>query len=159
MSVSGMDHVIRPLGALDLDRAAALHGEAFVALGERGWTRQDMAELLASPGVRGLLLQIDGADAGMAICRVVADESELLTIAVRPAHRRDGVGRILLASVLDHVRTAGARSLFLEVAADNPAARGLYGQAGFRDVGERPAYFKRGDGRAMDAFIMRLDLD
>lgn len=151
-------HVVRPLGALDLDRAAALHGEAFTALGERGWTRRDMAELFASPGVRGTLLQIDGADAGMAICRVVADEAELLTIAVRPAHRGSGIGRALLAAVLDHVRAAGARSLFLEVAADNPAARGLYRQAGFRDVGERPAYFKRGDGPAMDAFIMRLDL-
>lgn len=158
MSASQRSHVLRPLGALDLDRAAALHGEAFTALGERGWTRQDVAELFASPGVGGILLQIDGADAGMAICRVVADESELLTIAVRPVHRRSGVGRALLASVLDHVRAAGARSLFLEVAADNPAARGLYGQAGFRDVGERPAYFKRGDGPAMDAFIMRLDL-
>jgi ribosomal-protein-alanine N-acetyltransferase len=158
MSASQKSHLLRPLGALDLDRAAALHGEAFTAVGERGWTRQDMAELFASPGVRGILLQIDGADAGMAICRVVADESELLTIAVRPVHRHSGVGRALLAAVLDHVRAAGARSLFLEVAADNPAARGLYGQAGFRDVGERPAYFKRGDGPAMDAFIMRLDL-
>ena len=52
-----VDLVLSPLGALDLDRAAALHGESFVPLGERAWTRQDLAELLASPGVTGLLLQ------------------------------------------------------------------------------------------------------
>ena len=59
------DLVLCPLGALDLDRAAALHGESFVAFGERAWTRQDLAELLASPGVTGLLLQAAGRDAGI----------------------------------------------------------------------------------------------
>ena len=91
------------LGALDLDRAAALHAESFVPLGERAWTRQDIAALLASPGVAGLLLQAGGADAGFALCRVAADEAELLTIAVRPAHRRQGAGRRLLAAVIDEV--------------------------------------------------------
>jgi len=150
--------VLRSLGALDLDRAAALHCESFVPFGERGWTRQDMAELLGSPGVVGLLLEIDGADVGIAICRVVADESELITIAVRPAHRRRGAARRLLAAVLDHVRAAGARSLFLEVAADNPAARTLYELSGFCAAGSRPAYFRRGAGPAADALVMRLDL-
>ena len=50
------DHfAIAPLGALDLDRAAALHAESFTALGERALTRQDIAELVGSPGVAGLL--------------------------------------------------------------------------------------------------------
>ena len=150
--------VLRPLGALDLDRAAALHGESFVALGERAWTRQDLAELLASPGVAGLVLQADGADAGFALYRVAADESELLTIAVRPAHRRHGMGRRLLTAIVDRVREAGARTLFLEVGADNPAARALYEAAGFEAVGARPAYYRRDEGAAADAIVMRLAL-
>jgi ribosomal-protein-alanine N-acetyltransferase len=150
--------VLRPLGALDLDRAAALHAEAFAPFGERAWTRQDMAELLASPGVAGLLLEVDGADVGMAICRVAADEAELITIAVRPAHRRHGWARRLLAAAIDHVRSAGARALFLEVAADNPAAQALYELSGFCAAGTRPAYFRRGEGPAADALVMRLDL-
>ncbi|MDP2329967.1 MAG: GNAT family N-acetyltransferase [Reyranella sp.] len=151
--------VLRPLGALDLDRAAALHCESFVPFGERGWTRQDMAELLGSPGVVGLLLQIGDTDVGMVICRVLADESEIITLAVRPVHRRRGAGRRLLAVAADHVRAMGARTLFLEVAADNPAARALYESAGFRVSGSRPAYFKRGDRPPADAFVMVLDLD
>jgi ribosomal-protein-alanine N-acetyltransferase len=150
---------LRPLGGLDLDRAAALHCESFVPFGERGWTRQDMAELLGSPGVAGLLLQTDDADVGMAICRVAADESELITLAVRPARRRRGAGRRLLAAATDHVRAMGARTLFLEVAADNSAARALYESAGFRVSGRRPAYFRRGDRPSVDAFVMVLDLD
>jgi ribosomal-protein-alanine N-acetyltransferase len=148
-----------PLGALDLDRAAALHAESFAALGERAWTRQDLAELLASPGVAGMLLAADGGDAGFALWRVAADEAELLTIAVRPIHRRRGVGRRLLMAAIDHVRGAGAQSLYLEVGTDNPAARRLYNAVGFRAVGNRAAYYRRGSGPAVDGIVMRLTLN
>src|SRR5258708_33754285 len=115
-----------PLGALDLDRAAALHAESFAALGERAWTRQDLAELLASPGVAGMLLAVDGGDAGFALWRVAADEAELLTIAVRPVHRRRGAGLRLLMAAIPHARSPGGRSSFLEVGPDNPAGPHLY---------------------------------
>lgn len=150
---------IMPLGALDLDRAAGLHAESFAALGEPPWSRQDIGALLATPGAHGFLLQLDGRDAGFALCRVAADEAELLTIAVRPAYRRQGVGRRLLESVIDHVREAGARTLFLEVGVDNPAARSLYGAEGFRAVGSRRAYYRRGDGPPADGMVMRLTID
>jgi [ribosomal protein S18]-alanine N-acetyltransferase len=153
------DLVLWPLGALHLDRAAAMHGESFGPLGERAWTRQDLAELLASPGVTGLLLQAEGRDAGIALCRVAADESELLTIAVRPTERRRGAGRWLLAAVIDHVRDAGARTLFLEVGADNPAAQALYEAMGFQVIGTRAAYYRRGAGPPADALIMRRSLN
>ncbi len=150
--------VLRRLGALDLDLASRLHGEAFAPLGERVWTRQDIAELLASPGVAGWVLQSSDAAVGFALCRVTADEAELLTIAVQPDRRRRGAGRALLAAVTAHARAAGARSLFLEVGADNPAALALYGQADFQTVGSRKAYYQRGGAPAADAIVMRLTL-
>ncbi len=152
------DVVLRGLGALDLDLASRLHGEAFAPLGERVWTRQDMAELLASPGVAGWVLQSADAAIGFALCRVAADEAELLTIAVQPAKRRRGAGRALLAAVIAHARDAGARSLFLEVGADNPAALALYGGAAFQAVGGRKAYYNRVGRPAADAVVMRLTL-
>ena len=81
--------VQRPLGALDLDRAARLHREAFVPMGERGWTRQDIAGLLASPGTNGFLLEAKSGDIGMAICRVAADEAELLDRLSKPSGLSD----------------------------------------------------------------------
>jgi len=150
--------VMRRLGALDLDLAAALHGEAFAPLGERAWTRQDMAELLASPGVVGFVLTENAEALGVALCRVAADEAELLTIAVRTVQRRQGAGRALLTAVIGHARDVGARSLFLEVGADNPPALALYGRAGFQMIGQRKAYYRRGDGPSADAIVMRLTL-
>lgn len=149
---------VRPLGVLDLDLASRLHGEAFAAMGERAWSRQDVAELLASPGVAGLALEVDGRDTGFALYRVVAEEAELLTLAVRTADRRLGMGRALLRAVIDRVRTQGAQFLFLEVGADNPAARALYDRTGFVTVGQRAAYYRRGDLPAADALVMRLAL-
>jgi ribosomal-protein-alanine N-acetyltransferase len=150
--------VLRQLGALDLDLASRLHGSAFAPLGERVWTRQDMAELLASPGTAGWVLHSAERAIGFALCRVAADEAELLTIAVQQEERRRGAGRALLTAIIDHARAAGARSLFLEVGADNPAALALYGKAGLQAVGHRTAYYRRGEGPPADAIVMRLTL-
>ena len=150
---------LRPLGARDLDRAAALHAAAFAALGERAWTRQDVAELLAAPGVAGLLVEDDDGDGGFVLYRVAVDEAELLTLAVSPARRRRGVGRTLLGAVIDRARAVGARTLFLEVGADNGPARSLYAAAGFACIGRRAAYYQRHGGVAADALVMRLTLN
>lgn len=149
---------LRALGAPDLDLAASLHGEAFIRLGERAWTRQELAELLASHGVKGFALA-DGDDAvGFALMRVAADEAELLTLAVHPAHWRRGAGRVLLDAVIGASRAFGARTLFLEVGADNAAARALYDHAGFEVVGRRQGYYRRAAGAPADAIVMRLGI-
>jgi ribosomal-protein-alanine N-acetyltransferase len=146
-----------PIGALDLDRAARLHRDAFAPMGERPWTSQDMADLLATPAGGGLILRIDGEDAGVVLWRTIADEAELLTLAVNAEHRRRGVGAVLLAQVIERSRRQGARQLFLEVGVDNPGARSLYAQAGFIEVGRRVAYYQRPTGFA-DALVLRRTL-
>jgi ribosomal-protein-alanine N-acetyltransferase len=149
--------VLRRLGALDLDLASRLHGEAFAVLGERAWTRQDMAELLASPGVAGWIAQTDETAIGVALCRVAADEAELLTIAVLPDHRRLGAGRSMLEAAIAHARAAGARSLFLRSPPITAAA--------WRFTVKRPLARSAAQGLlsprrgpAADAVVMRLTL-
>jgi [ribosomal protein S18]-alanine N-acetyltransferase len=154
----GIGFVLNPLRAVDLDRASRLHHEAFEPMGESGWTRQDIAGLLASPGVAGFLLTEAMIDIGMAICRVVADEAELLTVAVDPGHRRRGGARLLLDAVVEKAQSGGARSLFLEVGEDNARARALYDSLGFDVVGRRAGYYVRQGRPTADAFIMRLNL-
>jgi ribosomal-protein-alanine N-acetyltransferase len=150
--------VLCPVGAFDLDRVSRLHRAAFEPMGERGWTRGDIAGLLASPGAAGLLLTEAGTDIGMAIYRIVGGEAELLTIAVDTAQRRRGAARRLLGAIVDAVRAEGAGTLFLEVGEDNPGALALYGSMGFERIGRRDAYYARPDGATADALVMRLTL-
>jgi ribosomal-protein-alanine N-acetyltransferase len=146
------------LGALDLDRAARLHRDSFGPMGERGWTRQDVAGLMSSPGSAGFLLTEGEVDIGMALCRVVGDEAELMAVAVEPGHRRRGAARRLLDAVMEQARAGGAKTLFLEVGADNQGARTLYDSLGFVVVGTRAGYYPRPGRAPADAFVMRLTL-
>lgn len=131
------------------DALAALHAEAFSA----PWDARAFADLLAQPGV---LLRIE-AD-GFILIRVVLDEAEILTLAVRPGARRQGLGRRLVERACVAAKDAGAETLFLEVAEDNAAARALYARAGFVEIGRRKAYYAGPDGRRIDALVLHRDL-
>lgn len=126
---------------------AALHHAAF--LHDRGWTAAEFTALLASPHVT-----LHCREQGFALHRTVADESELLTLAVHPAHRRTGTGGMLIADWLAHAHSRAATA-FLEVAADNDAALSLYHAAGLVAVARRPGYYRRLSGVCVDAVVMR----
>lgn len=104
-----------------------------------------------------MFVEHEGEALGFALWRKAADEAELLTIAIRADHRREGCGRKVLAAVIERAGRAAARYLFLEVAEDNAPARALYSQAGFQPVGRRAGYYKRPAGFA-DALVLRLVL-
>ena len=94
--------------------------------------------------------------AGFVISRLVAGELHINNVAVRPEVRRRGVGAKLLAAVLSHGRSQGARLAFLEVRAGNEAAQGLYRRCGFQVAGRRKAYYAQ---PAEDALLMSLSLE
>jgi ribosomal-protein-alanine N-acetyltransferase len=134
---------------------AAAHAAAF----DTAWTADDIAELLGGPGGFGFVVEETAAMAGFILCRALADEAEILTLAVRPSHRRKGVAKALLQAAADAASLGGAGALFLEVAADNVPAIALYQGDGFREVGRRAGYYTRGAAPAADALVMRRDLN
>ena len=96
---------------------------------------------------------------GFALGRVVADEAELLMLAVDPAHQRSGQGQRLLGDFEAAAASRGARRAFLEVASANGAARRLYQRAGWRDVGRREGYYRLADGTKSDAILLEKPLE
>lgn len=135
--------------------AAALHRTSFDA----PWSEEDFARLLEQPGIAGLMWAA-AEPQGFILIRAVADEAEILTLAVAPPYRRRGLAAQLLDEATLMLRAGGTHRLFLEVAADNPAAIGLYENAGFVTSGRRAQYYDRGRGAPrVDAIIMTLDLD
>lgn len=127
---------------------AAIHAQAFAR--REAWGEDAIALQLAMPGVLGLV----HGRGGMILVRVTEDEAEVLTLAVVPDARRQGVAGALLAGAMEAARQQAARTMVLEVAIGNVAARALYQRAGFVEAGRRPRYYADGG----DALILRARL-
>ena len=160
--------VLQPAGPCDVAVLAELYQRCFVSGAEEAfagtpWSARSLAEVMALPGVFGLLALEDeapaGAPAGFLLAQVLFEEAELLTLGVLPACRRSGLGRRLLAAGLAEAGRRGARRMTLEVAADNGAAQALYRTAGFREAGRRRNYYRKKDGGSQDALILSRPLE
>jgi ribosomal-protein-alanine N-acetyltransferase len=138
--------VIVEAGVAHAGVMAAVHGAAFP---DEPWDEAAFAVLLGQPGVVGFL----DDRGGVLLLRVVADEAEILTVGV--ARKRAGIGRGLMEAALAQARAAGAKKLFLEVAASNEAAVGLYGALGFTAVGRRLNYYSDGG----EAVVLSIGLE
>jgi [ribosomal protein S18]-alanine N-acetyltransferase len=147
--------VIRLLLAQDAENCARLHRTGFAY----PWSMEDFENLLNSPSVSGSLACLPNAAAlGFVLARRAADEAEILTLVVRPDHRRRGLGYDLLKEQLARLASAGTRTVVLEVDEQNVAARTLYERYGFERIGARPAYYRLADGARSSALIMRCRL-
>ncbi|MFO1145233.1 MAG: tRNA (adenosine(37)-N6)-threonylcarbamoyltransferase complex dimerization subunit type 1 TsaB [Rhodospirillales bacterium] len=141
--------------APDSGALAALHRLCF---DDEPWDAEVFAYFSALPSSLVLTERRDGELVGFVLCRLVAEESEVLTCAVHPDCRRQGIARRLLTMMFEAIRRRGGRCVFLEVANDAPAARALYEQCGFRAVGRRRQYYVRSRASTIDAIVMRRDL-
>lgn len=75
-------------------------------------------------------------------------EAYLAELYVTPARRNQGLGRALLADVLDHCRAHGAAYVDLNTSEDDEAARHLYEDLGFdchegRGTGPLAIYYEK----------------
>lgn len=131
-----------------------LHSTCFP---EDPWAPRAIAEIMAIAGFFGRIAWEADEPAGFALALALGHESEILALGVVPGRRRAGIGSALLASICEEVRERGGRSVFLEVAADNFAARALYAATGFAQIGRRPRYYRRVAGLA-DALVLRLQV-
>jgi len=142
----------------DLDAVMEIMETAFGNRFGEAWTRSQCAGILPMAGVSLTLARdTEGTTTGFSLVRSVADESELLLIAVSPDHRRKGVGRGLLGHFLDHARSEGIARAHLEVREGNPAIH-MYRHAGFEPIGRRRNYYRGQDGQQFDALTFALDL-
>lgn len=156
--INGAPPVATELGSDDLDFAAALHSEAFA----RPWSGDEFAALLSQPGTFGFVARRVGtasaAPLGVVLVRAVADEAEILTITVSKQARGQGIGRLLMDSVLQRLHADRLASLFLEVDEENAPALALYKRLRFAEVGRRPAYYADADGHRTSALVLKRTL-
>ena len=99
--------------------------------------------------------ETDGAAAGFLAVLFSGEEIEILSLAVLPQIRREGVASQLLDGALAAVRHYGAKRAFLEVRASNAGAIAFYERHGFRLAGGRKDYYK---APVEDALVLSLAL-
>ncbi len=146
---------LRSATVADCDDLSDVHGSAF----RRGWSGAEFESLLSQPGTHALIAHDrKRRPAGFILYRLVADEAEVLTIAVRPDTRRRGIGRALLEDALRHVYRDGARGIYLEVEDSNHAAITLYRGVEFRETARRAGYYAEGRATPAGALVMLRQL-
>jgi ribosomal-protein-alanine N-acetyltransferase len=141
------ESTLRRAEVADCDVLSDIHAATF----RRGWSGAEFEALLVQRGVHALIAQYRNTfgwrtPAGFLLYRIVADEGEILSVAVVHECRRRGIARQLLEEALRHAYRDGARTIHLEVEDSNLAAIRLYRAMEFRESGKRPGYY--GQGRA-----------
>lgn len=148
--------ICEPGRIADADDLAALHAHAF----RHGWPSTEIEALIADPTVITVVAR-QGRTAftrrpvGFVMVRAAADEAEILTVAVAPARRGRGIGRLMMDETIRRLYFMRIASLFLEVDEGNSPALALYRRLGFREVGRRANYYAGGTANAL---VMRADL-
>lgn len=118
------------------------------------WTREQFLLGLDRHAFRILGIRKRETLAAYVAFSVIAQEMEILNIAVHPFHRRKGLAKLLLAEVLCVCQRENVQQGFLEVRRSNVGAIDLYGKFGFTQVGTRKNYYPDNNE---DALLYRLD--
>lgn len=148
--MSGERHRLIPAGRPAAAVIADVHADCFAD----PWSADSVAALFAVPGTLAwLAVDPDGRPDATLMVRVLAGQADILTLAVRPGARRQGLAVRLLGAAEWAVSRAGPVEIFLEVAESNAAAIALYRAAGFAESGRRRNYYTQA-GTPIDALVM-----
>lgn len=146
---------IRPMTAEDLDGVLALEAASFSDPWSRGLYEHELNDNKFSR--YRVVVPAEGAGKPDVLAQggwmLFGEEAHILTIAVRPELRGQGIGRWLLLHLLAEAQEAGCASVLLEVRPSNEAAIRLYESLGFAVIGRRKRYYPDKE----DALVLQLE--
>ena len=146
------DYEIVPMNTRHIAEVAALETVCFAD----PWSADSFDQSLVNDAMSFFVaVSKGGSILGYAGIASVADESELLNIAVDPNARRCGVASALLDRAIGEAKANGAAVMYLEVRESNDGARRLYEKYGFTAIGTRKNYYRL---PCEDAVIMAATL-
>ena len=104
------------------------------------------------------LIKRDHKVLGHGIVSIAAGESHLLNVCIAPEYQGEGLGRLMVAHLLNCARGKSASRMFLEVRPSNTVAIKLYLSMGFSEIGVRKGYYPGNEGRE-DALVLALEFE
>nr|WP_121434536.1 ribosomal protein S18-alanine N-acetyltransferase [Actinomadura pelletieri] len=139
------------MSGADIAAVTVLERELFP---EDPWSEELIrGELADQPRTRHYVVaeRPDGEIVGYAGLAAAGGQADVQTLGVRADQRGSGIGAALLTELLDEAIRRDSEAVFLEVRADNDAARRLYERFGFDEVGLRRRYYQPSN---VDAIVM-----
>lgn len=113
---------------------------------ERGlawsWTEGRVLRAIGHRDTNVAIVREHGSLVGFGIMCYREEVAHLLLFSVRPSHRRQGVGRLLLEWLERVARDAGIRRIQLECRRDNSAARNFYAEHGYHELAIAKGYYQ-----------------
>jgi len=95
---------------------------------------------------------------GHMIFQKVLDEIHLHNVCIIPKNQAKGLGHQWLKHLNNYALKHKIKSIILEVRISNEAAKNLYLQHNYREIGLRKKYYKNGN-QSEDALVMKAILD
>jgi ribosomal-protein-alanine N-acetyltransferase len=151
MAVSNLPCVIRRMRREDISQADEIDRDAFKTTVPPTNYRRELRNEIAC-----YIVAVDSQQYiyGLAGFWLLAGEAHIVNLAVREQYCRRGIGKLLLANLIELALEKGASLITLEVRVSNIAAQNLYRKYGFDIKGIRPGYYL--DNRE-DAVIMTAE--
>ncbi len=139
---------LAPLCISDVPAVAALEKACF----STPWSENSLRGELENPNALVWVLRVCKEIVGYIGVHIAADEAEVMNVAVLPAFRRRGFGRLLLQTARARCEELGCACLWLEVRESNEPALALYRALGFAVCGRRKNYYQE---PTEDALLLR----
>lgn len=144
---AGRSILIRPMKSEDTEAVALLEADSF----SQPWSRQDYLETLKKKDVL-YMVAVDGEQI-VGCCGVwnICGDGNISNVLVEESRRMQGIGRLLLQTLLLWGEELGITAYTLEVRVSNASAIHLYESLGFERAGIRPHFYQKPEE---DALIM-----
>ncbi len=120
------------------------------------WPAEAFIEGLEDENHTFLVVEVEKQVVGYASFYIEMGEGRLTNIAIIPEFRRKNIAKNLLEHILEIVKKARCKYIFLDVRPDNEAAISLYSRYGFYKAYRRPEYYSN---PTEDALVMIKNLD
>ena len=113
------------------------------------WTEASLRDSAGWSGIVAMVSETEGKVTGFIVGRQIADQAEILNLAVSPARRRKGEAGALLRATLDEFRARQVNYVFLDVRESNEAGIAFYAKHCFSQTDVRPNYYRDPDEAAV----------
>ncbi len=143
---------LRPMQMIDLDGVMLIEPTIY----PHPWTRGNFSDSL-NAGYSCWVYEENEIVFGYAVLMSAMDEAHVLNLSIAKSFQGRGLGRSLLAHMMQIARNHGAQNVFLEVRPSNLAAIGLYQSVGFNEMAVRCNCYPAKNGRE-DAILMGMAL-